>query len=282
MDDTAHIRKNNLKVSEEFTDFLTVKLSWSKNVSTEFDCPNQIVVGSMEPLGCVYLHLALWLEPWCRHFNGKTSQWLFCQGCTTKDSPIRDQDKEAKKGKEGYSRTIKKAVERDDFVPHQEDGKLGSHSIRKLAVSYARKCEAPTDDIDYRARWKSRKKPMQDRYTDILLPWPDINCATKLCLGGAVKYKLRPEAGVTDRWLANNITPSIMSAWNGDHKIASILAKPLLWACYDPEYSNFVHADVRFRCIERFHNFNRDVPIPEGVNPVEKIPLFAEQGKESR
>ena len=39
---------------------------------------------------------------------------------------------------------------------------------------------------------------MEDRYTDIQLNWPDANAAYHLCQGGACKYKVKREAGLTD------------------------------------------------------------------------------------
>ena len=50
----------------------------------------------MDPKVCVYLSLALFLEKWLQYGDGNLSQWLFCEGSTTNESPTADQDKEAK------------------------------------------------------------------------------------------------------------------------------------------------------------------------------------------
>ena len=32
---------------------------------------------------------------------------------------------------------------------------------------------------------------MQEKYADVLLPWPDVKAAASLCVGGPVKYKVK-------------------------------------------------------------------------------------------
>ena len=43
-DDTAHVKKEVLKASTEFAGFLTTKISWSKNLAKQHDCPSQIML----------------------------------------------------------------------------------------------------------------------------------------------------------------------------------------------------------------------------------------------
>jgi hypothetical protein len=277
MDDTAHVRKDNLKVSDEFEGYLTCKMRWSKNVQTEHDCPAQVLVAAEDSRLCVYLHLALWLEEWITCGGGTPSQWLFNEGTTSHRDPMNEQDKEVTRGKTNYQNAVKRATSSDDFIPHQLEGHLGSHSIRKLAASQARRAGVPKDDVDYRGRWKDQKR-MQDRYTDLQLTWPDVNCAISLCPTGAITYKLHEDAAVTDLWLATHVTPAIAGWWS-DATIAAILAKPLLWACFDPIWSEQVEASIRNRCIRAFNNFPRPNPIPDGVNPVERIAIFADRGE---
>ena len=150
------------------------------------DCPDQILLPSIDSTTCVYLHLALWLEWWIQLGDGSLSQWLFVDGNTTKTSPTGDQDKEAVAGKKLYSVAISKASKSDTFVRCEATGNLGSHSIRKLGASESRRRGVPKDDVDYRACWKVKR--MQDRYVDIQLTWPDVNAASSmLCQGGVCK-----------------------------------------------------------------------------------------------
>ena len=84
----------------------------------------------------------------------------------------------------------------------------------------------PKDFVDYRARWKSKR--IQEQYADTVLPWPDIKTASKLCVGGICKYKLKQGCGLSDEWLIAHVAPGIRECF-GDG-VAAILAKPLLWA----------------------------------------------------
>ena len=93
-DDTAHVRKSVLLASNEFAGYLTVKINWSKNVSDERNCPDQILLPSMQTAMCEYLNLAIWLDNWIQYRDGARSQWLFCEGLSTRVSPMPLQDKE--------------------------------------------------------------------------------------------------------------------------------------------------------------------------------------------
>jgi hypothetical protein len=221
--------------------------------------------------------MSLFLEAWIGEGEGHLSQWLFADGTTSSSSPVRAQNNEATKTKRLYSRRIHAAIGNVAFEPHQEEGRLGSHSIRKLAATYARNAGAQTSDINYRARWKEKGNKMQERYVDIQLNWPDVKTATSLCVDGPCKYKMRQDAGVSDEWLAANVTPNIRTCWNA--RIAAILAKPLLWACFDERWSVAVNPNIRARVINRFNEATRDEPLADGVNPVEKIALFVERGR---
>ena len=85
-DDTAHMKKDVLKQSREFEEFLTAKISWSKNVADDTNCPDQILLPSKDPRTCVYVSLAIWLEEWCGRGTGYRSQWKLkshaCSFCT--------------------------------------------------------------------------------------------------------------------------------------------------------------------------------------------------------
>ena len=150
--DTACVKKEVLKASTEFAGFLTTKISWSKNVAKQHDCPNQLMIPSIDSTICVYLHLALWLEWWIQYRDGSLSQWLFVDGTTMRGSSIDDQDKEAVLAvKKLYSLAASKATKGNSFTQCQEAGNLVSHSTRKLAAREDRKWGVPKDDVDYRA-----------------------------------------------------------------------------------------------------------------------------------
>jgi len=274
-DDTAHVKKQVLMASTEFHGYLTTKIVWSKNVIDSQNCPEQILIPSMDTKTCAYLSLATWLEQWIQHGDGALSQWLFCEGTTTNTSSTKEQDEEALNGKRCYARAIKRAIDNQAFEKACP-GKLGSHSIRKLSVTEARRQGVSKDDIDYRARWSAKR--MQDRYTDIQLNWPDVNAASKLCQDGACRYIIKREAvGVSDEWLCTNVTPNISSAF--DRRVGAILARPLLWAAFDPTWSEMVAPEIRHRIISAFIRLEC-IDIDDGVNPVSRVEVIASEGND--
>ena len=57
------------------------------------------MLGSMNPIYCVYLSLAIFLEQWIGGGAGIGSQWLFSDGITTPQSSEEDMDKEVNRNK---------------------------------------------------------------------------------------------------------------------------------------------------------------------------------------
>ena len=63
IDCSTNWKKENLDSHNVYPDFAAkAKLDWSKNVEEEADCPWQILFGAMDPLFCVFIGLAIWLE----------------------------------------------------------------------------------------------------------------------------------------------------------------------------------------------------------------------------
>mmetsp|Transcript_26866 Transcript_26866/g.38107 ORF Transcript_26866/g.38107 Transcript_26866/m.38107 type:complete len:262 (+) Transcript_26866:298-1083(+) len=62
IDDTTQVVLDHIRVNDSFNFALKAKLNWSKNVQEERDAPWQIVLGSMDPVFCVLVSLALWLK----------------------------------------------------------------------------------------------------------------------------------------------------------------------------------------------------------------------------
>ena len=181
---------------------------------------------------------------------------------------------EAVNGKEKYAEAVTLATKKPSF-DKASSGNLGSHSIRKLSITEARRRGVRADYVDYRARWKSKR--MQDRYVDTQLNWPDVEAATKGgCPGGACRYVVKKDAGLTDEWLCQNVTPSISSAFG--REIGAILARPLLWAAYDVNSAEKVSSEIRHRIISAFIRLER-FDTSEGINPVDRIEIIASESK---
>ena len=268
-DDTAHVYKNTIKRSPQFPDFLTVKMRWSKNVLEEQDCPKQLLTGVMDEKYCVVLALALFLEVWIEDGVGAASQWLFLDGNTDPRSHPDLMKKETQRGKAAYASFMKRnAFMSPNFVRDHDSGNLGTHSVRKFATTFCRSCGGTKDDTDYRARWKARRQ--QDRYTDTELHWPDICAGGKLCVGGICLYKPVEGSGITDEWLAQSVARRIAHVLNP--QVAAILAKPLLWACFEDSMSDAVPANIKREVVASYIGLQSG--LPEGTNPIKKVQMI--------
>ena len=166
--------KKNLERSSQFTDLLTVRLAWSKNIHEEQDCPKQMVLGSSDPRYCVLLNLAVFLEKWLRDWTGTTSRWLFTDGTTNQTSSEESQEKETERYKVLYAKTLKNILEDNSFFEKSPlAGELRTRSIQKYSATIARKSGVSKDNLDYQARWKSKR--MQDNYVGMELSWPGFS-----------------------------------------------------------------------------------------------------------
>jgi hypothetical protein len=57
---------------------------------------------------------------------------------------------------------------------------LGSHSIRKYAATFARRCGVTQNEKDIRGQWKGAGR-VSYVYDDVELPYPDAKVDEKLC-----------------------------------------------------------------------------------------------------
>ena len=160
-DDTVHVTKDILKISQQFPQFLTIKMKGSKNVKEERNCPNQIILASLDYNSCAVLGPALFLEKGCNDTTatGASLQCLFVEGKCDNKSELGNVEKEiTTKGKLQYAAFLKKHVFESDvdgpFVKETTERRLGTNSIRKSATTYRRQCGKTRDDVDYIARWK--------------------------------------------------------------------------------------------------------------------------------
>ena len=184
LDDTAHVKKDNIKSHLDYDFCLLGQIRWSKNVSEERDAPNKIIFGAMDTRYCVLLALAMHLEVWFASPEGSTPVNDFIFGIGGEDK-----DKGPARTKTTIYNCLRNYVfKHEDFRHDEVAGPLGTHSFRKLPASLARKKGCSRDDVDSRGRW--RKVRVSDSYIDVTLPYNDAKVASKLCVGGAIKYEL--------------------------------------------------------------------------------------------
>ena len=110
---------------------------------------------------------------------------------------------------------------------------------------------------------------MSDVYVDIDLPHNDARTASKLCIGGPIKYKVNEEAGVSRVWLTENVVPLTKEMMGDD--VAGTLGVPLLWAAFDDEWESYMPVYMRTAIRERF--FAASPTWDAEQNPVKRVLL---------
>ena len=81
-DDVSKLKMNDVKQHDQFPFALKMCVTNSKNIKGNKACPDQIILGSMEPQYCPILHLALFMEEWVRRgyaAAGYKDAFLFTQ-----------------------------------------------------------------------------------------------------------------------------------------------------------------------------------------------------------
>ena len=256
IDDTCCFDPRDLKPHPQFAFALQARMCWSKNVREERDAPDQIVVGCMDVRYCVLLALGIYLESWYRFGKGGgLNNFLF----GFSDKPKRTKD--------FISDVLRKIWNSPSFKP-QALGPLGTHSLRKYPATYARRNGCSKDDVDGRGHW--RKARVSDVYVDINLPFPDAKVASTLCIGGPCMYALREGSGVTDQWLGEHVVPSLMIHHRIHKNVSLVLARPILWACFDDRMELLMPEELRTNIRDAYELIR---VLDANTNPVERVLL---------
>lgn len=262
-DDVGHfmIRDLHGHTDLRFSSFaLQTKVSWSKNVYEERDCPDQIFFGSFDSQYCLLLSMSIYLEVWLGDNTVNTNKrFLFA---ASNNDPA-DDDKTVERLKTNYSKVLRKYFV--EFVRLSKE--LGTHSIRKFAASFARGLGCLVDEIDGRGRWRKGSRKIVDRYINIDQQFLDATVAAALCVGGAIRYKLEEGSGITNDWLYENVVPGIKEYF-GDDSIAIVLALPLLWACLHVDLFELVPLTLCNRIKEAYERIR---VLDASINPVKRV-----------
>lgn len=116
---------------------------------------------------------------------------------------------------------------------------------------------------------------MVDRYIDVNLPYPDAKVAAALCIGGPCKYALKNNSGVTTNWLHQHVVPNILHSEHISEHVATVLALPVLWACFNPAMQDYIPQVLQNRVQNAYETIRRLAP---EENPVKKIELVITGG----
>jgi len=107
----------------------------------------------------------------------------------------------------------------------------------------------------------------EDQYADAI-------CASKLALGGAIKYKVKDEMGpyITTAWLTDNVVPSIGKRYAQDVSLIRNLGLAMLWLACDEDASKDLNLPEEI--LERVHSAYNDIPADDKPQqPVSKVQL---------
>jgi hypothetical protein len=212
-----------------------VKLNWSKNVLEERDAPWQTILGSIDPAFCVLLNLTLWLElSSCR-----TSPYIFNFSV---DITVPSGGVKAKNGAMDVLRVVLRALDLD-----LEEGKVGTHSIRKCTSTHVRGNGVSKDDKDTRGRWKATAR-VSDRYDSIDLPYVDTKVASVLCIVGPYIYILNE--AIPETFVYHHVVPEIYEQYGSN--VALVLGNVLLFTCFTASVSHLVPLFIKDRVLSAY------------------------------
>ena len=157
---------------------------------------------------------------------------------------------------------------------NKDDGvrKLGTHSMRKFAATFAKMCGCSKDKIDYQFRWKCRR--MQDRYIEGSIPWPDAKVAAALCKHGPITYQVKEESKVSETWILTHVVPNIYKHYSKTTSL--ILGRALLWRIMDPDQSAVLPKPMVTRVRHLYQGIDGNQLTPE-ENPIARVPISLHQ-----
>ena len=249
LDDVANFSHEDLTPHGEFDFALKSKMCWSKNVLEERGAPDQIILGAKDPYFCTILALAI-------HFEFSIRSGVVGQATKMFNTQ-----------KHRISILLKSIVDNESF-PLSDSGPIGTHSIRKLPATYARNNGCDRDDVEARGRWKTQRR-IVDTYISTSLPYPDTKVAAVLAIGGAVKYKVKPDSRISDNFILEKVVPSTNTIKN--RKTSLILGTALLWAVFDQELSRILDPTYVEGVQQAYNELGST--LQPGENPVTKVLL---------
>jgi hypothetical protein len=268
VDDSTQLVLEHIRVHDAFPNALKTRLNWSKNVDDERDAPWQIVLGSLNPVYCVLCSLALWLELNLKlNPTAMNSPYVFC---ISDDVRVPDG---GLKTKAMIQSLFTRMFRRQEFKGEENgDGELsmlGSHSIRKYAATFARRCGVTKDEKDIRGRWKGTGR-VSDVYDDVELPFPDAKVAEKLCGGGPCFYvpDQTLDATMMNTFVLSRVVPNIRKRL--PESACLVLGKALLWLICSPLADEYVPGDFKREVLSEWEHV-RGADVDPEMNPIKQM-----------
>ena len=241
-DDVCNFKVDAAKSNPQFEFALAQSVKWSKNVVDARNCPDQLLLASMEHKSCIFLALSVWLE----YFLGNYPQAVYMMTDAVPAGKSKEQHKKFTNAiqKTYRNRLVSVVFRNKDFMKLYKGSDkrgLGLHSKRKMASTQASRRGATGEQVDHRGRWVNKKgsRIVTGVYIDPEDIYADAVCASKLSLGGPIKYKLKEEVAshITTAWLSEFVVPNIAKRFSADPQLVKNLGLAYLWLCLDKEAS---------------------------------------------
>jgi len=220
VDDMLQLQISDFYANTNFDFSLSSKIKWSKNIMEERESPEQIILGSSDPLVCPLLNLAIYLETALSSSQGRSGK-LFGDFLTH----------------ESVRRLLVSVLNDDSCSKLRKGGPIGTHSFRKGPATYACRSGVSRDFVNRRGRWR-RRKAIVDSYIATTLPYPDAFTAAKLCGPlGACKYALKKFPDLVNRVSSSFIVDRVVPCCKAmlGEEAALPLGRALLWAAIHQE-----------------------------------------------
>jgi hypothetical protein len=279
-DDVCNFKITDPKGHDKFEFCLSQSVRWSKNVRDSRNCPDQVLLASMDYKSCIFVALAIWLE----YFLEQHPHAVFMM--TERNVPPVCTKQERKKFINSIIKTYRnrlvsvvfKNPKFKSIYQGNDPRSLGVHSKRKMGSTQGKKRGASGEQVDHRGRWVSKKgsRIVNAVYIDPEDEYADAFVGSKLCLGGPVKYKVKEglAAHITTEWLSENVVPNIARRYEGDNGLIRNLGLAMLFVVLDEDASGELFPLAELPRISDIKRAYEALPVegkPE--QPISRVPL---------
>jgi len=242
LDDSCHFKVNDPHGCHAWPFALMTKTKWSKNVKTQQQCPDQIILGSGEWKSCTVMALANYLEMWLGMNPNALHLFTTDERLGKNGQPLGPLNVNKQ-----YANRIKTVVWNKEAFKDLED-EVGEHngvgtcSNRKHAADRADKQGAQLHQVEHRGRWTGEKggRVVKKHCISSDDPYTDAYVASLLCDGGPMRYKLQEGLDVNDNWLCTEVIPNVKERFGTDLRLCHVLALARLWSVFDDNASQLL------------------------------------------
>ena len=199
LDDTCHFRIDAPYSCEDFPFAIQTKARWSKNMDTELQCPDQILLGADDWKTCPLLWLSVYLDGWLKRYPNAVH--MFTDNDDVEIGPTNLNKQSGNRVKAVCWKHPTFQALNNQTGPDQNG--LGTHSNRKWASTRAQRQGANKSQVGLRGRWiGERMTVLSASITSTPRTTTQMQSSQFfLCEGGAIKYVLQEEAQGRSDWL---------------------------------------------------------------------------------